>query len=302
MVSRPERSYKGFHSRDEHVLDRRTRWLDWQALAPEARHAQHAAYRAERLEQIGPFRGITSDGSPEPNLFALVRTDVSTRPIVDAARAYLASIGEQTRAAASLPIDAPDWRLWLNGMDLRLRHGLFLEDLSDGQRRAALHFMQSSLSPHGFDRVQNIMRLNRVLGEITGDTLILNEWRYYLSIFGQPDLDEPWGWQLDGHHLNMNCFILADQIVLTPCFMGAEPRTSDRAPFPRAGAFDEEQHAGLELLRSLSAGQRERAVLFGSMLSTDCRRSGTIQPRDACALARSAIIRSCRTKASALTS
>ncbi|MBV9582950.1 MAG: DUF3500 domain-containing protein, partial [Chloroflexi bacterium] len=32
-------------------------------------------------------------------------------------------------------------------------------------------------------------------------------------------------------------------------------------------AFDEEQHAGLELLRSLSAGQRERAVLFGSMLS-----------------------------------
>ena len=29
---------------------------------------------------------------------------------------------------------------------------------------------------------------------------ILNEWRYYLSIFGQPGGDNPWGWQLDGHH------------------------------------------------------------------------------------------------------
>jgi hypothetical protein len=152
-------------------------------------------------------------------------------------------------------------------MELRLRHGLSLENLADVQRDAALRLLRTSLSVEGFERVRNLMRLNRVLGEITGDTTILNEWRYYLSIFGQPGPDEPWGWQLDGHHLNVNCFIVRDQLVLTPCFMGAEPRISDREPFPGLRAFDQEQQAGLELIRALSAQQRQHAILFGSMLS-----------------------------------
>jgi len=42
------------------------------------------------------------------------------------------------------------------------------------------------------------------------------EWLYWLSVMGTPSADEPWGWQLDGHHLIINCFILKDQMVLTP--------------------------------------------------------------------------------------
>ena len=30
----------------------------------------------------------------------------------------------------------------------------------------------------------------------------------------------PWGWQLFGHHLVLNCFVLGDEIVMTPTFMG----------------------------------------------------------------------------------
>jgi hypothetical protein len=263
------RTYNGFHSRDAHVEDRRSKWLEWKALSREARRKQHLAYRTERLDNIGPFRGVTTDGALVPQLFSIMGTGLSTRPIMDAASEYLSSLDAEQRNEATLPLDAPDWRLWLNGMDLRLRHGVLLEDLADEQRQAALRLMQSSLSSHGFARVQNIMRLNRVLGEITGDAMILNEWRYYLTVFGTPDLDEPWGWQLDGHHLNVNCLILGGQIVLTPCFMGAEPRISDRGPFPTARAFDEEQRAGLELLSSLSATQLDKAILFSSMLSVD---------------------------------
>jgi hypothetical protein len=35
---------------------------------------------------------------------------------------------------------------------------------------------------------------------------------------GYPTLDEPWGWQIDGHHLNLNYFVLKDQVVMTPAF------------------------------------------------------------------------------------
>ena len=44
---------------------------------------------------------------------------------------------------------------------------------------------------------------------------------------GMPSATEPWGWQLDGHHLVINYFVLGDQVVMTPAFMGAEPASRD---------------------------------------------------------------------------
>jgi hypothetical protein len=40
---------------------------------------------------------------------------------------------------------------------------------------------------------------------------------------GRAVATEPWGWQWDGHHLIINYFVLGDQIVVTPTFLGAEP-------------------------------------------------------------------------------
>ncbi len=260
------RAYANYHSRQEHVARRRQTWDEWRALASPERRDQQLAFQAEQLDRIGPFRGITTDGHVEPHLFSVVRTGISTGRMREAASDFLASLGG-TDQVASYAIDAPEWRLWVNSMELRMRHGCFLEDLSALQRDAGLELVRASLSLDGFEHVGNLMHLNRTLGEITGDTTILNEWRYYLTIFGQPGPEAPWGWQLDGHHLNMNCFVLGDQVVLTPCFMGAEPRIADRAPFPDARAFDREQACGLELVHALSATQQAEAILFPSLRS-----------------------------------
>ncbi len=267
QLTEAARSYSGYRSRHGHVTQRRQTWDAWLSMPAEARVEQQRDFRTEKLEQMGPFRGITTGGEVEPGLFAIVRSGVSTKRLAEAASDFVACLGDGDRTAACLPIDAPDWRLWTNSMELRLRHGVFLESLTELQRGAALELLRASLSDDGFERVSTVMRLNRVLGEITGDTTILNEWRYYLSIFGRPGPDQPWGWQLDGHHLNVNCFVLRDQLVLTPCFMGAEPRISDRQPYPQARAFDREQQGGLELVHALTASQREQAVLFPSTLS-----------------------------------
>ena len=40
---------------------------------------------------------------------------------------------------------------------------------------------------------------------------------------GEPSANEPWGWQLDGHHAIINYFVLGDQVVMTPLFCGSEP-------------------------------------------------------------------------------
>jgi hypothetical protein len=104
------------------------------------------------------------------------------------------------------------------------------------------------------------MRLNDALGELTGRPAEYGEWYYWLSIFGQPSNNEPWGWQIDGHHLIVNCFILGDQVVMTPNFFGSEPTAVDTGKHAGTRVFVDEEQLGLEFARALSAEQRARAI------------------------------------------
>ena len=67
------------------------------------------------------------------------------------------------------------------------------------------------------------MRLNEHLAELTGLPDEFGEFFYWISIFGSFPPRQPWGWQIDGHHCNINCFVLGDQMVLTPMLLGSEP-------------------------------------------------------------------------------
>jgi hypothetical protein len=96
---------------------------------------------------------------------------------------------------------------------------------------------------------------------LTGSDAEYGEWLYWLSVMGQPSVDAPWGWQLDGHHLIVNCFILGDQLVMTPMFMGSEPVAAADGPYAGTRVFQAEEQQGLALMRSLTPPQRERAVL-----------------------------------------
>ena len=96
------------------------------------------------------------------------------------------------------------------------------------------------------------MRCNEFLAEITNSPDEYGEWAYFLTIFGTPSNDEPWGWQLDGHHLNLHCFVLGDQMVLTPAFLGAEPCHIKSGPYTGLRVFEAEERNGLAMVRSLS--------------------------------------------------
>ena len=196
-------------------------------------------------------------------------TGVSTAPIVEAADGFLASLDDAQRDAVTFPVDADEWRTWCNVHIYLWRHGLLLEDLAAEPRAAALDLVRASLSARGFGDVRDVMRVNEVLREITGSDDQYGEWMFFLSIFGTPSTTEPWGWQLDGHHLNLHCFVLGDQMVLTPAFLGAEPCHVVSGPHAGLRVFDAEERRGLAVVRSLSAEQAGRAILHPSILSTD---------------------------------
>jgi hypothetical protein len=98
---------------------------------------------------------------------------------------------------------------------------------------------------------------------------VMGEWSYTFCLYGEPSTSEPWGWQLFGHHLVLNCFVLGEQMVLTPAFWGAEPNYADHGPFKGIHLFQDEERAGLTLMRSFSAEQQKRAIIYHSMMGGD---------------------------------
>ena len=215
---------------------------------------------AGRRAIVEPFVGLTTNGQALPNLFPLRATGVSTEPVRQAADAFLDSLDADQRTAATFQIDDPLWRGWSNIHCFILRHGVALDDCTETQRGRALDLLKATCSARGYVLARDVMHLNQALGELTGRPAEFGEWYYWLSIFGKPDPSEPWGWQLDGHHLNLNCFVLGDQLVMSPSFFGSEPTAVDTGTYAGTRAFAEEEQAGLDFVRGLTADQRRQAI------------------------------------------
>ena len=215
-----------------------------------------------------PFKGVTTDGNVVPGLYPLAANGVSTEPIRRAVLEFLNLLDADQRQRTNFEITSDAWRRWWNIHPYLMRHGLLLEDLADPQREAALQIVEHTLSATGFKTARDIMRLNHTIGEITGSWTEYGEWVYFISVFGEPSEREPWGWQIDGHHLIVNCFVLGDQVVITPLFMGSEPVVAETGIYRGTSVLQTEQNDGLAFIQSLSASQRSKAILYDSILST----------------------------------
>jgi hypothetical protein len=233
------------------------------AYEPPAKYSEFLQRMLVRAkESLGEeFTGITADGTVRPGLFPVRKTRVSLHPMLRAARDFLATLDPQQQRQVSFDIQSEAWRSWSNVHPFLMRHGLSLHELTPAQRQAALELVSSGLSASGFETARNVMKLNEHACELTGLTEEYSEWYYWLSIFGTPSAIEPWGWQFDGHHLIVNCFILGDQMVLTPQFMGSEPVLAESGKYAGTHVFRAEESIGLAMMRRLSAEQQAKAII-----------------------------------------
>ncbi|HXT34808.1 MAG TPA: DUF3500 domain-containing protein [Chloroflexota bacterium] len=219
-----------------------------------------------RAASEAPLRGVTADGRTVPGLFRAKGGAVDTDPLREAALAFLEALEPADRPNATLPLDAVERRQWSNIHPNFFRHGVMLEGLPAAQRERGLQLLRATLSARGFAQGRDIMRLNGLLATISGSGEQFGEWPYFLTIFGTPSATAPWGWQFDGHHLNVNCFVLGDALVITPTFMGSEPCKVTAGALAGTEVFAVEQQAGIDLIRSLDAAQHGAAVLYPSIM------------------------------------
>lgn len=234
-----------------------------QSQYPEYLLNQKSSFMRQGAAALGePFRGIATSEGIVPGLFPLRSTGASTEAVRLAADAFLATLTPAELSRTHFAVDDPEWRNWSNvDVGIFARHGLSLEEMTAEQKEAAWGLLRASLSEQGLDQTTRIMRTEIPLLELNDEPIRYGEEKYYFTVMGIPSADEPWGWQLDGHHLVINFFVLGDQVVMTPAFWGGEPVFTTSGEAEGNVVLQEEQDLGLALMQSLTPDQRARATL-----------------------------------------
>jgi hypothetical protein len=231
---------------------------------PVALHSQSFADR-ERIFLTEDFTGLRTGEGIQKGLFPIRQTGVSTELIIKAANNLLQSLTDAQRDKVEFPVDDDEWHRWCNvDAGIYKRQGVSLLDMTDVQRLAARELLKASLSVKGLELTDAIRKTDQTLKEIRNGNPDFDEDLYYFTIMGEPSQTEPWGWQLDGHHLVINYFVLGDQVVMAPAFLGGEPVHTKTGKYKGNVILQPEQDTGLELVQSLNSEQRQLAILSNS--------------------------------------
>ena len=220
-----------------------------------------------------PFVGITTDGHVQKNLFTVKSTGVSTLPVRDAVNSFLGSLSNEQKSKCTFTIDDNEWRRWHN-IDIYQRDGIGFFEMTDEQKELAFNILKQSLSVKGLEKTKKIMAMEEHLAYLIEEYVKqgydnlkeplerIGIDQFYLTFMGMPSKKEPWGWQIDGHHLVINYFVLGDQVVMTPTFMGTEPTYAEMGKHEGLKTFEEEERKGIQFYAMLSPSQKLKATLW----------------------------------------
>jgi Protein of unknown function (DUF3500) len=218
--------------------------------------------KAEDENLNKPYEGIVTSKGKETGLFPIKSTGVTTAPVKAAAEIFLKSLTKEQLSKTQFEIDNKEWQKWANlDNGLYKRQGISIKEMSQQQRKFAFGLMQKALSAKGLQLTKDIMKTDQTLRELNNDDPNFDEELYFFTIMGKPSMAEPWGWQIDGHHLVINYFILGDQVVMTPVFMGGEPIVTTTGKYAGNIIFQDEQNIGLKFMQSLLPEQQKQAIL-----------------------------------------
>ena len=140
-----------------------------------------------------------------------------------------------------------------------LRPGLRLGTLTAPQRAAAMHLLQTVLSPMGYQKVLDIMGSDQALTD-AGTNFASGEAVYTIGIFGDPSVNKPWMLEFGGHHLALNIAMAGPGSTMTPTLTGAQPSIYKRGG-KTVRVLAQENDTAFALLGALTDAQQKQAIL-----------------------------------------
>src|SRR6266566_10773 len=175
-----------------------------------------------------------------------------------AARSLLASLDDGQRELAVRPFADDAARRWLEYRP-RSRPGACIAELSGTARKAAHRLLATGLSEPAYAQAMGIVALEEVLdrneqwrrGRHSGD--------YWVSVYGDPDGDQPWSWRFEGHHLSVTMTVAGQAVSPAPVFFGANPACVSYAGHPVSRPLGPEEDLVRALLDAMGPQARSAA-------------------------------------------
>ncbi len=216
-------------------------------------------------------------------------------PAHAAASAFLASLPEDLRTAASFSLDSPERSAW--HFIPKDRVGLPLTRLSDLQSELVGPLLATALSPEGLLTARSVLKHENILRRVETEDGSWTSARprdpglYYTTVFGTPSSKAPWAWRFEGHHLSINVTQLPGQPpIVAPLFIGANPARVLSGPEAGYRYMAAEEDLGRELITLLGTEKRRRAMIaeraFDDIVT---RNDPSVQPLEMAGLPASAM-------------
>lgn len=180
----------------------------------------------------------------------------------DAANALLNSLSAPQKKQATYPLTDAERENWF--FTPVPRQGLPLKQMDPKQQELARALLRTGLSHAGQTRAEAIMSLENVLRELENNTPPgrRDPELYFVTLFGTPSAQQPWGWRFEGHHLSFNFTVIdGSHVIFAPAFIGSNPAEVRQGPRKGERVLGEEEDKGRALAKSLTPAQLKVALI-----------------------------------------
>ena len=209
-------------------------------------HCQEAEFVSAASKIVGTYAPEVKERTPAA--------------VASAGLAFLDSLDEALRAQVMYELKDPERRAWTNLPARPDAGGVALGEFSEIQMKAFCQLLATALSQSGYDKMCHIMLADDQLLRNGNPRPGFGTEQFSIVIFGKPSEDQPWGLQLDGHHLGLNVSFAGSKMTISPSFIGTQPRAVkvDGTNFQPLLRETNEAHA---LVEALVDKQKKQAIL-----------------------------------------
>ena len=220
------------------------------------------------------------------NVFLVVLTSIVTshafaqtsNQLAANINAFLSTLSKAEQNAATFKFEDTLRTKWTNlPVGIAKRPGIRYGDLSEESKIHFHDILTTVFSSQGYLKTNNIMHLDDYLLEVYAiahskklmndadfeelKTLNWGHGNYYISIWGNPELDENWALKFEGHHLSLNITSVNGTMAITPFFLGTDPALVRFTQNAGIRSMSKEEDYGLELFNMLSEAQKTKAII-----------------------------------------
>ncbi|MDZ4708293.1 MAG: DUF3500 domain-containing protein [Saprospiraceae bacterium] len=145
------------------------------------------------------------------------------------------------------------------------RAGVVIGALNAEQKEKFFQLVMSTAGATTLEKIKAIALLEAILRGVEGrkeDDTYRDPKNYYIQLFGAQELDKPWGWKIEGHHLCLNYVIDQNQVKsATPSVLCSNPAIVLEGVNKGHQLLKTEIQLALDLLQSLNARQQTKAII-----------------------------------------